>query len=65
MRNNPFAPAVPCHRVLAANGSVGGFGGEWGPEGRFAGEKVKLLREEGVRFDGGGRVVGGVWGGFV
>ncbi|KAG6355062.1 hypothetical protein INS49_004143 [Diaporthe citri] len=26
MRNNPFAPAVPCHRVLASNGTIGGFG---------------------------------------
>ncbi|KAI7252175.1 hypothetical protein KC340_g17619, partial [Hortaea werneckii] len=39
MRNNPFAPGVPCHRVLAADGSLGGFGGEWGSGGKFAGEK--------------------------
>ena len=32
MRNNPFAPEVPCHRVLAADGSVGGFHGDWGAE---------------------------------
>lgn len=64
MRNNPFAPHVPCHRVLAANGDIGGFGGEWGDGGRHAGEKRRLLREEGVRFDGGGRVVGGGWRGF-
>ncbi|EAW11576.1 MGMT family protein [Aspergillus clavatus NRRL 1] len=24
MRANPFAPGVPCHRVLAADGSLGG-----------------------------------------
>lgn len=65
LRNNPFAPAVPCHRVVAADGGIGGFGGEWGAEGRFAAEKVRLLRGEGVRFDGRGRVVGGVWAGFV
>lgn len=58
MRNNPFAPEVPCHRVLAADGKIGGFGGDWGDEGRFAKEKRRLLREEGVRFDGHGRVVG-------
>jgi len=58
MRNNPFAPAVPCHRVLAANGGIGGFGGDWGAEGRHAKEKIRLLREEGVRFDGKGKVVG-------
>ena len=64
MRNNPFAPTVPCHRVLASDGSIGGFGGEWG-EGEKVKEKVRLLRAEGVRFDGRGRVVGAVWRGFV
>ena len=58
MRNNPFAPEVPCHRVLAADGKIGGFGGDWGDNGRFVGEKRRLLREEGVQFDGRGRVIG-------
>lgn len=65
MRNNPFAPEVPCHRVVAADGGLGGFGGEWG-EGCKRDEKVRLLRSEGVRVDEGrGRVVGEVWRGFV
>ncbi|KAI6872250.1 hypothetical protein KC323_g1645 [Hortaea werneckii] len=64
MRHNPFAPGVPCHRVLAADGSLGGFGGEWGRRGKFAEEKVKLLGEEGVRFDGRGRVRGRPFRGF-
>ncbi|KAI7494246.1 hypothetical protein KC367_g8132 [Hortaea werneckii] len=64
MRNNPFAPGVPCHRVLAADGSLGGFGGEWGSGGKFAGEKVRLLREEGVGFDSRGRVRGSPFRGF-
>ncbi|KAI9714710.1 MAG: methylated-DNA--protein-cysteine methyltransferase [Chrysothrix sp. TS-e1954] len=64
MRNNPFAPTVPCHRVLAADGKIGGFGGDWGEEGRFVGEKRRLLKEEGVRFDGKGKVVGAPWEGF-
>ncbi|RMJ23620.1 hypothetical protein PHISP_05498 [Aspergillus sp. HF37] len=29
MRTNPFAPDVPCHRVLARDGSLGGYKGEW------------------------------------
>ncbi|EIM85336.1 DNA binding protein, partial [Stereum hirsutum FP-91666 SS1] len=29
LRNNPFAPYVPCHRVVASNMFVGGFFGEW------------------------------------
>ena len=58
MRNNPFAPDVPCHRVLAADGSIGGFQGDWGREGKYANKKLQLLRGEGVRFDGKGKVVG-------
>ena len=27
MRTNPFAPDVPCHRVLAAGGYLGGYMG--------------------------------------
>lgn len=61
MRNNPFAPVVPCHRVLAADGSIGGFGGSWGESGEHAKEKVNLLRAEGVRFDGKGKAVGMPW----
>ncbi|GAB1728783.1 hypothetical protein NU195Hw_g6522t1 [Hortaea werneckii] len=65
MRHNPFAPGVPCHRVLAADGSLGGFGGEWGRQGKFADEKMRLLGEEGVRFDGRGRVRGEPFRGFA
>lgn len=64
MRNNPFAPTVPCHRVLASSGKLGGFGGSWGEDGKFADEKKRLLREEGVRFDGSGKVVGSPFTGF-
>lgn len=58
MRNNPFAPEVPCHRILAADGSLGGFGGHWGESGKFANKKHELLHDEGVRFDGRGKVMG-------
>jgi O-6-methylguanine DNA methyltransferase len=58
MRNNPFAPDVPCHRILSSDGSIGGFGGHWGAEGKFAGEKRELLREEGVLFDSRGKAKG-------
>ncbi|KAK3717250.1 hypothetical protein LTR37_005959 [Vermiconidia calcicola] len=58
MRNNPFAPEVPCHRVLASDGSLGGFNGHWGEDGKFASDKHKLLYEEGVRFDSNNKVKG-------
>ncbi|KAJ6133100.1 hypothetical protein N7471_008315 [Penicillium samsonianum] len=55
MRTNPFAPEVPCHRVLAADGSLGGYKGEWKVDGHKAGggfceEKRLRLEEEGVVF---------------
>lgn len=67
LRNNPFAPQVPCHRVLASGGGIGGFKGSWGRNGKEGlndAEKRGLLREEGVKFDGLGRVVGRPWEGF-
>ena len=66
LRNNPFAPRVPCHRVVASGGGIGGFGGEWGAQGKHTPEKVKLLKQEGVRVSKKGeRVLGQVWNGFV
>lgn len=38
---------VPCHRVIASNGTIGGFCGE--VEGEQIDRKRKLLLEEGVR----------------
>lgn len=64
MRNNPFAPLVPCHRVLASGGNIGGFGGSWGEGGTWAWKKREMLRGEGVRFDGKGRAVGSGFVGF-
>lgn len=64
MRGNPFAPQVPCHRIIASDGRLGGFGGDWGTEGKHANEKLELLREEGVRFDSKGKVLGSVFTAF-
>ena len=30
LKNNPFAPTVPCHRVLPSSYKIGGFFGETG-----------------------------------
>jgi methylated-DNA-[protein]-cysteine S-methyltransferase len=44
---NPFAPVIPCHRVLAAGGKSGGFSAEGG-----ANTKLRMLEIEGTRFGG-------------
>lgn len=42
LHRNPFAPQVPCHRVIRTDGRLGGFAG--GPA-----RKRSLLRREGWR----------------
>lgn len=42
---NPFAPAVPCHRVVAANGSLAAHFGGGGPDVQY-----ERLKPEGVAF---------------
>jgi methylated-DNA-[protein]-cysteine S-methyltransferase len=46
-RRNPIAIVIPCHRVLAAGGSLGGYMGE-GADGAGAELKRALLRLEGA-----------------
>lgn len=41
--HNPFAPIVPCHRILAANGKTGGFSAGGG-----AATKMRILDIEGA-----------------
>src|SRR4051812_12422929 len=43
LNRNPYAPQVPCHRVVGADGSLTGFAGGLT-------KKLKLLSEEGVPF---------------
>ena len=66
LRSNPFAPYVPCHRVIASTLFVGGFQGDWqvaGKGDRVEGvkqnKKLRLLESEGVRFDSKGYLAGG------
>jgi methylated-DNA-[protein]-cysteine S-methyltransferase len=54
LRRNPFAPRVPCHRVIASDLTLGGFRGMRAGVERRA--KRDLLAGEGVRFDGRGRL---------
>jgi O-6-methylguanine DNA methyltransferase len=53
-RKNPYAPRVPCHRVVRSDGTIGGFGGK--TSGKTVEEKTLLLREENVEVRNG-RVV--------
>lgn len=50
LRRNPFAPKVPCHRVVASDLSLGGFYGSTDPKSEDLKRKVKMLKEEGVKF---------------
>jgi len=45
-RRNPYAPRVPCHRVVKSDGTVGGFGGR--TSGKTVKRKIQMLRREGV-----------------
>ena len=40
---NPYAPKIPCHRVIRSDGSLGGYSGRGGIK-----QKLKLLRFEKV-----------------
>lgn len=41
LNKNPYAPQVPCHRVIKSNGEVGGFAS--GPK-----KKIAILKSEGI-----------------
>jgi methylated-DNA-[protein]-cysteine S-methyltransferase len=45
---------IPCHRVVAADFTIGGFGGK--SSGPAVTRKRRLLEAEGVRFDREGRI---------
>jgi methylated-DNA-[protein]-cysteine S-methyltransferase len=44
LNKNPYAPTVPCHRVVGSSGALTGFAG--GLE-----KKRKLLRKEGINLN--------------
>ena len=49
MRCNPYAPQVPCHRVVKSDGSIGGFSGSINPKSKEVKRKIKMLRTEGIK----------------
>ena len=40
---NPYAPKIPCHRVIRSDGAIGGYSGRGGIK-----QKLRLLRSENV-----------------
>lgn len=44
LNRNPYAPVVPCHRVVNSNGNVGGFA-------HGTKKKVEMLRAEGIKIE--------------
>lgn len=50
LRKNPYFPQAPCHRVVASDGTIGGFGGT--REGKKIAQKKTLLKKEGIEFKG-------------
>ena len=40
---NPYAPRIPCHRVIKSDGSLGGYSGKGGIK-----TKKLLLKKEGI-----------------
>jgi len=42
---NPYAPKIPCHRVIKSDGSLGGYSGKGGIK-----TKKLLLKKEGITF---------------
>lgn len=59
LRVNPYAPEVPCHRVIKNDLSIGGFRGSCGKMNMYPDDvlaKMEMLKEEGVLFDSCGKL---------
>ncbi len=50
LRCNPYAPKVPCHRVVKSDGTIGGFFGK--SSGKMTHRKIAMLKKEGIEFEG-------------
>ena len=46
LRKNPFAPVIPCHRVVRSDGSLGGYQGKKGLDKK----QVLLDKEKEIAF---------------
>lgn len=46
LKKNPYAPKVPCHRVINSNGKIGSYKGK--PNSK---EKMILLKKDGIEIN--------------
>lgn len=46
LNKNPYAPKIPCHRVIKSNGEVGGFA-------NGTNQKIAILKKEGIIINNG------------
>ena len=44
MNKNPYAPIVPCHRAISADGSLGGYA-------HGVQKKIQMLKAEGIKIE--------------
>jgi len=51
LKRNPYAPIVPCHRVIHTDGRIGGYAGV-----RDSKKKIKLLKKEGIKIESGVKI---------
>lgn len=54
LKNNPFSPQVPCHRVVKKDGTLGGYLGKTSNEANR--KKRYLLECEGIVFEQSGKI---------
>ena len=48
LRNNPYAPLVPCHRIIASNYTLGGFMGRTDINSNELQKKICMLQHESI-----------------
>jgi len=51
LKKNPYAPIVPCHRVIHTDGRIGGYNGI-----KDSKKKIRMLKSEGIRIKNGERL---------
>lgn len=57
LKRNPFAPDVPCHRVITSTHEIGGFQGSWGASEDKVQIKRAILGKEGPQFNDAGKLI--------